>query len=581
MKIPLLVAALLLTVPQAPSLPETAARASEPTVRIGLDQNAARLTVRSTVAFEVAGLTTRSAIFSNVLALPATAETVVVRQGDLPYRMVIQLDGGRIVAPPPGAHVRIALPATVGAARLQVDDRTYRGSLEIFANKRNTLTAVNELPLEEYLLGVVPNELSPTTFGELEALKAQAVAARTYIVANLRQYGPEGYDICATDACQVYFGAGTEDPLATRAIVDTRGQIATYEGKPITALYTSTCGGRTESSENIFDERLPYLRSVSCEFERPAALPFATSSTVASYRDAVLQVAGVSTYADLRRFVAAPPVPGAEPTDLPGLATYLREAFYTGVTPENDLEFMVEQNILPSMGTPDRRDVLFRLIDRKSAFEWQQGILMSWEHGVMTLAVAGKPTLFHLAADAPIFLRRGDERTATASGEWIGGELIDFRAVDGVIELLTYRRNFATPSADRYSRLAIWQVHKTKQETDTAFQSLNIGAVQRLRVAERGDSGRPIATEIIGSRGAATVRALKLRTLLGLRDSFVTFDEERNASGSLLGVMFYGRGWGHGVGMCQVGAYGMAMAGATYEQILTKYYTGIAITKRY
>ena len=91
------------------------------------------------------------------------------------------------------------------------------GILEVFGNTRNTFTVVNELPLEEYLLGVVPNELSPSTFGQLEALKAQAVAARTYIVKNMGQYRAEGYDICDTDACQVYFGAGTEDPLATQS----------------------------------------------------------------------------------------------------------------------------------------------------------------------------------------------------------------------------------------------------------------------------------------------------------------------------------------------------------------------------
>jgi peptidoglycan hydrolase-like amidase len=581
MKIPLAVGALLLIVPQAPSPSPRPSLPSEPIVRIGLDQDAARVTVRSTTAFEVAGRSTRSAIFSNVPALPTASGSVELRQADLSYRMLIQLDDARVVAPPPATRVRITPPAADRSARIQVGDRTYRGAVEIFANSRHTLTVVNELPLEEYLLGVVPNELGPSTFGELEALKAQAVAARTYIVANLGQYSEEGYDICDTDACQVYLGAGTEDPLATQAIVETRGMVATYEGRPIKALYSSTCGGRTEASENIFEERLPYLRSVVCEFDHLKAQPFATTRTIASYREAVLAVAGVSSYADLARFVSAAPRTDAVPTDLSRLATYLRETFYPGVTPRNDLEFMVEQNILPSTGMPDRADVLFRLIERKSAFEWQQGILLSWRDGIMRLSVAGTPTPFRVAADAPIFLRRGDERTATASGEWIGGELIDFRAVSGVIEMLTYRRNFTTPSADRYSRLAIWQVHKTKQDIDTAFQSLNIGGIQRLRVVARGESGRPIATEITGTRGVATVRALRLRSLLALRDSLVTFDEERNATGSLLGVTFYGQGWGHGVGMCQVGAYGMAMAGATHEQILTKYYTGIALTKTY
>jgi stage II sporulation protein D len=85
----------------------------------------------------------------------------------------------------------------------------------------------------------------------------------------------------------------------------------------------------------------------------------------------------------------------------------------------------------------------------------------------------------------------------------------------------------------------------------------------------------------VGSAGRATVRALRLRTLLGLRDSLFSFDIERNAQGEVLGMTFYGRGWGHGVGMCQVGAYGMAMDGATYDQILKKYYKGIELKKLY
>ena len=88
-------------------------------------------------------------------------------------------------------------------------------------------------------------------------------------------------------------------------------------------------------------------------------------------------------------------------------------------------------------------------------------------------------------------------------------------------------------------------------------------------------------TEIIGTSGRRTVRALRLRTLLGLRDSQFSFDIERNAQGEVLGMMFYGRGWGHGVGMCQVGAYGMALEGATYEEILKKYYKGIELKKLY
>ena len=103
------------------------------------------------------------------------------------------------------------------------------------------------------------------------------MAARTYIQRHRGQYRNEGYDICATDACQVYLGAGTEDALASQAVLETRGVIATYDDKPINALYSSTCGGRTENAENIFDEKVPYLVSTSCDYKHPEALPFSSS----------------------------------------------------------------------------------------------------------------------------------------------------------------------------------------------------------------------------------------------------------------------------------------------------------------
>ena len=158
---------------------------SDPVIRIGLSQSAGTITIRSTEAFNIQQQTTRSAKFTTVLSIDDSAVSRVFGKDDLRYRMVVELDGGRFIALPLNTHVRVSPPAT---ARLQVDDRTYRGFLEVFGNARNTFTIVNELPLEDYLLGVVPNELSPATFGQLEALKAQAVAARTYDIRNLGQY---------------------------------------------------------------------------------------------------------------------------------------------------------------------------------------------------------------------------------------------------------------------------------------------------------------------------------------------------------------------------------------------------------
>jgi stage II sporulation protein D len=263
------------------------------------------------------------------------------------------------------------------------------------------------------------------------------------------------------------------------------------------------------------------------------------------------------------------------------LATFIRQSFYPTVRTTSDRVFLAEQGILPPSGDTPTKELLFRLIEKKAAFEWQQGVLISWDGASMKLMVNGQPREFTLSGDAPIYQRVGDERLSLRQGSWVGGELMDFRAVDGAIRMLVYRNNFASPAADRYSRYALWQTHKTRQELDTAFGPLKIGDIQDVRVVERGPSERPIATDIVGSAGRRPVSALRLRSLLGLRDSLFSFDIERNARGEIVGMMFFGRGWGHGVGMCQVGAYGMALDGATYDKILKTYYHGIELMKQY
>ena len=124
---------------------------------------------------------------------------------------------------------------------------------------------------------MIPNELSAGGFPALEAHKAQAIAARTYALKNRGQFASEGFDLLPTTRSQVYRGLSSENSLSSRAVDETRGVIATYQGEPINALYTSTCGGRTEDAENIFPNAVPYLRGRECaaasrkEPETPAA----------------------------------------------------------------------------------------------------------------------------------------------------------------------------------------------------------------------------------------------------------------------------------------------------------------------
>ena len=143
----------------------------------------------------------------------------------------------------------------------------YHGEFEVSFPKPTSqkFSLINILPLEEYLKGVVPNEM-PVRFG-LEALKAQAVAARNYTMSsNTKLY--YNFDVCDSVKCQVYFGAATQSSLSDQAVEETKGLYAIYDKELILALYSSTAGGFTESHHNAFpgesnklpsDEVIPYL----------------------------------------------------------------------------------------------------------------------------------------------------------------------------------------------------------------------------------------------------------------------------------------------------------------------------------
>jgi len=160
------------------------------------------------------------------------------------------------------------LPIQIIGVKRRGIQAAYRGEIEVLKapDKKNKLSVVNILPIEDYLKGVVPNEM-PVSFG-LEAVKAQAVAARDYAIRPRVKIYPQ-FDICDSVECQVYFGANTENPISNKAIEQTRGLVALYNGDVILALYSSTAGGYTDSYENAFSDPLkekfaatpvPYLK---------------------------------------------------------------------------------------------------------------------------------------------------------------------------------------------------------------------------------------------------------------------------------------------------------------------------------
>jgi stage II sporulation protein D len=140
--------------------------------------------------------------------------------------------------------------------QLKLDGRPYYDVIEVFINPLSRSVVVNELSLESYLRGVVPNELSSTDRSRSEAIKTLTIAARTFAYSSLGQNSMRGFDVYSDSRSQVYRGVRSEKPLSNQMVEETRGIIATYRGKPIVAFYSSTCGGRTEDYREVF-QRAP------------------------------------------------------------------------------------------------------------------------------------------------------------------------------------------------------------------------------------------------------------------------------------------------------------------------------------
>lgn len=241
-----------------PPAPSTRPPAEEPIVRIGIAVDTERVEVSAPTPFEI--------------ALPSSGETVNSAAGerwtftaDVEGRVQGKGPAGRGIGPVSGV---LRIQPKGGKGTVTIAGQPYRGGALIRAAGKGRVTAINTVLLEEYLFGVVPLEIGVRPPEEAEAVKAQAVAARTYAVGHLGSRQTLGFDFFATVADQVYGGVAKEDPTTTRAVRDTRGEIVTYNDLPIMAYYHSTCGGRTAAIEEVWERPpLPYLKSVSDEVE--------------------------------------------------------------------------------------------------------------------------------------------------------------------------------------------------------------------------------------------------------------------------------------------------------------------------
>ncbi|WP_243304351.1 SpoIID/LytB domain-containing protein [Geothrix oryzisoli] len=507
----------------------------------------------------------------------------------------------------------------------------YRGKVEIFPNAQGRLTVVNTLDLETYLRGVVPKEMGAWEFPALEALKAQAVAARTYAVANRDKRAADGFDMGDTVADQVYGGRDGEQSLTDRAIQETEGLFATYEGKPILALFMANCGGHTVDVSQVFGGDARYLKAATCYPATPLTLPFAAGAPVTAETqqpwltwDLLRLAAGIMppdwlngerlARSATAEELAAPVLAlqrrlGIDPTPLSrnghlvlalaralGLHTVVEGQerhqdaayFLPGDLPAGDrllAAFLTRRGIVPAAIWAAKEPPTLRQALLALGRMWQDldpltpsdgSLLMDRQvrrkrGGPEPLALA--PGLI-LAEEAP----DGSLRLLAKADIQVGDRLKWIPAEDGSALVLVRRLDPDGAAWDRYSPTAHWRVEYTEADLLALVRKrMKVPGIRELR-AQHNEEGRVLDLVLVDSQGAPhRVRGMHIRGLLGLKDNvfrFLTLGQ-----GAQRRWVFYGRGWGHGVGLCQTGAYGMALEGATFQQILEHYYPGIELKR--
>jgi len=341
---------------------------------------------------------------------------------------------------------------TIGNGRF---GSSYRGSLEISMGSNNTLAVVNIVDLESYLRGVVPREMPSSwgSYGGMEALKAQAVVARSYALYHIGsgRHRDDPFDLCDTQHCQVYGGKRAESSNTDTAVAGTRGVVLTWNGQVIAAYYHSTNGGHTECSANVWLNALPFLRSEPDPFDDPQ-----------------------------------------NPSNI-----------------------------------------------RHHAALWERDVPLS----VISALLAGQ------AAAVPV-------ESVQVASTFASGRVNELR-ISGGGQTVSFFRERARTALGLRSQL--YRVRDLPEPRVWVAAAAADGRVTRVSTGEL--EGRWVA----GAHGTGGV-------LTGER--FTALAAQRRDSVPYMAYIFEGRGWGHGIGMSQYGAYNRARAGHLHREILSFYYPG-------
>ena len=377
-------------------------------------------------------------------------------------------------------YLHIAYFADSRGEMININGYDYRGYLTAHRIGSNVVP-VNVIHIEDYLLSVVPSEM-PAGW-PLHALKAQAVAARSYAHTTVGVHSERGYDLCATVCCQVYLGIRQESERSTEAVRATRSIVALHNGEIINAVYSSSSGGITDNSENVWQEALPYLRSVADTHDTTGREWSRTFTRTQLTQIAAVNNAGIGTVQSVR----------IEPSQT-GRVQRLILVGDSG-------QVALEREAIRTFFAPSAGGSLYSRVFRIDSF---------------STSVGGGTATQPSPQGANVFVANG-----------------------------------TTPE---------------------------LRDMSGLRILDGSGALAPLTS---GNVHVQTADGIRVLNPVGAGSTPVSTSQDFQISGGLSSsnytITFIGRGWGHGVGMSQHGARGMAYAGYTFEQILMHYFRGITL----
>ena len=426
-----------------------------------------------------------------------------------------------------------------GDAIIEIDGKKYRGNVEVRRFSESDMTVINHVSMQEYLYGVVPREIGGNS--PIEAVKAQAIVARTYAAKNYNKRIKLGFNLAPNSEDQAYGGYEWEVSNSNKAVDETDGIVVTYDGELISGLYFSTSGGYTEDSENVWGGSYDYLKAVpdTYEPEIEGNTTWEVTMSAAEVKN-TLSKNGINV-GDIKNLIPTKLTDAGRVVELKVIGTNgeatitksnsrtylgLKSQWYTinddepvvgsTINDDEDAQEVDDIDNNEDAAKDEEDDGWYLKYDVPEVITKDPNYDVDEKHFIVSLDDGSGDS-----GDEPEELIELDEEEL--SGEHIVINLFNICVAVDFDSLDTSIKQFA-------KQLGIGQ--ETKDDSSSTKKTTTSKKVESKQIDE---------TKVV--------------------DSFT----------------FRGRGWGHAVGMSQNGAKGMAKEGFTAEEIIKWYYSGVTL----